>query len=101
MATATLTVEPDSTKMGQYLQTLNRRLLKSRHRSFAFDERITLSGQGWFFDKQPVLSVDPVGTCHATGTMPHFMAYAVNEYGGIDNLLRFMEIKADFALSLS
>ena len=91
----------ETTKLDQYLRRLNRRLQRTRVRNFVFDERISLGGNGWFFDRQLVLASDKAGGCKPSGQMPDFLHYAVNEYGGIDNLLRFMDIKVDFVLSLS
>jgi hypothetical protein len=101
MGIESLTAEHESTKLGQYCRQVNRRLHKHNFARFDFDERISLAGAAWFFDRQPVIESDKSGGHQPTGTLPAFMAYAVNEYGGVDNLLRFMDIKVDFVLSLS
>ncbi|MBC7543950.1 MAG: hypothetical protein H7338_14590 [Candidatus Sericytochromatia bacterium] len=101
MVTESLTAEHESSKLGQYCHKMNRRLLKAKFARIDFDERISLAGSAWFFDRQPVIQADRSGGHQPTGTLPAFMAYTVNEYGGVDNLLRFMDIKVDFVLSLS
>ena len=101
MVTESLTAEHESSKLGQYCRQMNRRLQKRNVERVDFDDRISLAGSAWFFDRQPVITSDKSGGHAPTGTLPAFMAYAVNEYGGVDNLLRFMDIKVDFVLSLS
>jgi hypothetical protein len=95
------TAEPDTVKLGHYWRHASRRLQKRNFARLDFDERISLAGGGWYFDRQPVLASEKNGGYQPTGALPDFMTYAVNEYGGVDNLLRFMDIKVDFVLSLS
>lgn len=93
--------EPDTSKLGHYWRQASRRLQKRNMTRLDFDERISLAGGGWYFDRQPVLASEKNGGYQPTGALSDFMAYAVNEYGGVDNLLKFMDIKVDFVLSLS
>jgi hypothetical protein len=93
--------EPDTAKLGHYWRQISRRLQKRKMASLDFDERISVANGGWYFDRQPILVSEKNGGYQPTGALAPFMTYAVNEYGGVDNLLRFMDIKVDFVLSLS